>query len=86
MSAFYSFEIITNVSYLMLLLDFLLHLVSDVVQPEVLRYEVLQEFFDPGPVCSDSVQVELDPNKTLQVDLEHRARFPILNTLTHTLQ
>ena len=37
------------------------------------KYGLLQEFFDPGPICSDLVQVELNPNKTVQVDLEHRA-------------
>ena len=52
------------------------------VQAVVDQYGLLQEFFDPGLICSDSVQVELNPNKTVQVDLEHRARFPILNTLT----
>ena len=55
---------------------------SDMVQSKVVQYELLQEFFNPGPICSDLVQVELDPNKTVQVDLEHRARFPIPNTLT----
>ena len=53
-----------------------------VPQAEVDQHGLLQEFFDPGPICSDSVQVELNPNRTLQGYLEHRARFPILNTLT----
>ena len=41
------------------------------VQAVVDQYGLLQEFFDPGLICSDSVQVELDPNKTMQGDLEH---------------
>ena len=53
------------------------------VQAEVDLCILLQEFFDPEPIRSDSVQVELNPKRTLQVlDLELRARFPILNTLT----
>ena len=37
---------------------------------DMVQYGPSHEFFDPGPICSDSVQVESNPIRTVQRDLE----------------